>query len=271
MLDDYKKLCKDNADLFLSGWERLSKNELCNLYIKNESNKDLAGAYFSALLYQYWPLIPKYHSMSYNVASPEEVYSWLVDSIAYALAHRRWYDEDSNIYKDSTGPDKAINRRMKCARLTYYQFINRKKRKQDFDLLSLDQLQEDYNDTLDLEDSILDSESPSLDIEDFIKNAFNQKDYFLAFLLDIFITEDIFKPGPSKEYFNYRQVIKALKNLDDSYCQRFANSYGLESEQVIGTLKYFKKNSTSYLRQKIDYYIMSLMHNNKFREVLNAN
>ncbi len=267
MLDEYKKLCKYSADIILGEWEHLSKNTLCNLYIENEDNEEKANAYFSALLYKYWSLIPKYHSMSYNVADPEEVYSWLVDSISYALKHRRWNDADSNIYQDDTGPDKVINRRMKCARLTYYQFINRKKRKQDFDLLSLDQLQEDHHDNLDLPDVDLNIEETSLDLIDFIKNTFKNKDYFLSFLLDILLTENVFDRC-SKEPFNYKIVIKNFKRIDANYCKRFAERYDLDLDLVTNTLKYFKKNSTSYLEQKIEYYITQLSHNKTFREVL---
>lgn len=268
MLDEYKELCKRSADLVLSDWEHLSKNELCHLYLQYEDDRQKANAYFSALLYRYWNLIPKYHSMSYNVADPEEVYGWLVDSINYALKHRRWLQEDSHIYKDNNGPDKVINRRMKCARLTYYQFINRKKRKQEFEVLSLDQLQEDFKDNIDLNDSELDLESNSFDLIYYIQSIFNSKDYFLAYLLDIIITENIFDKNPFDNTLNYKKIIKSFKQIDTNYCIRFAKTYHLKSEEVIATLKYFTKNSTNYLKRKIEYYITQLVHNNTFKEVI---
>lgn len=270
MLDEYKKICKDTATLGLPGWEKMSKNELCHLYITWEHDDYKANACFSALLYKYWSLIPKYYSLSSNVAEPEDVYNWLVDSISYALKHRRWNDKDSHIYKDIAGPDKVINRRMKCARLTYYQFINRKKRKQDFELLSIEQLQEEHSDNIDLNIDELEVDEMFLDIKGFIQEIFNRKDYFLAFLLDIFLTDNIFD-NTSPQAFNYKKVIKDLKNIDDNYCKRFAYQYNLTEAEVLGTLKYFKKNSTSYLQQKIEYYLTQLFHNKVFKEVLSVN
>ena len=271
MLDEYKKLCKDSADLVLEpNWDKLSKNHLCKLYLQNEDNREKANGYFSALLYKYWPLISKYHSMSYNVADPEEVYGWLVDSITYALKHRRWDDKDSNIYQDTAGPDKVINRRMKCARLTYYQFINRKKRKQDFEVLSLDQLQEDFKDNFDIGDSSSDLDNTLIDINNYIKETFNHKDYFLAFLLHIILYENIFNKS-SLENSIIKKIIKCFKGLDINFCKRFAYQYNIDEHEVISSLKYFNKNSTNYLKNKIEYYITELIHNKRFKEVINAN
>ena len=270
MLNDYKNLCKQSADLVIDNWEHLSKNELCNLYLENENDELLANAYFSALLYKYWNLIPKFHSLSYNVAEPEDVYGWLVDSISYALHHRRWTESDSGIYKDSAGPDKVINRRMKCARLTYYQFINRKKRKQDFDVLSLDELQETLNDNLEVPEVEINLDTYSLDLLNFVKEIFNQKDYFLAFLIDILINENIFEKV-SNANFNIKKVVKIFKRLDIAFCKRFASTYDLNEESVINSLKYFTKNSTKYLTQKIEYYITHLMYDKTFKEIINVN
>lgn len=267
MLNDYKDHCKANADLILKNWTSMSKNELCRAYVEHEHESELANAYFSALLYKYWNLIPKFHAQSSNVAEPEEVYNWLVDSISYALKHRRWTNSDSNIYQDSTGPDKVINRRMKCARLTYYQFLNRKKRKQDFDTLSLDQLQEDYNDNLDLIDPNNTLNDTSIDLKEFIKESFYKKDYFLAFLLNIICTENVF----DDQEISYRKIVKYFKKVDKAYCKGFAHLYDIDESLVLGTLKYFTKNSTHYLLQKIEYYMGILRHDEHFKEVLNAN
>lgn len=267
MLDDYKNQCKASADLVLKDWQQLTKNDLCKAYIQNEEDSVLSNAYFSALLYKYWNLIPKFYVQSSNVAEPEDVYNWLVDSISYALKHRRWTQEDSSIYKDSTGPDKVINRRMKCARLTYYQFLNRKKRKQDFDLLSLDELKEDYQDNLDISDVEHDLTNTNIDLKEYIINTFNNKDYFLAFLLTILSTEDVFENGT----FSYKKTIKHFKRIDASYCIAFAHYYDIDVEAVLNTLKYFQKRSTLYLKHKIEYYLCLLSHNKSFKEVLNVN
>ena len=139
MLENTREFFRNNANK-IDNWEKLSKNDLCYQYLENVNNKEIQEACFSALVYKYWPLISKYYYKCSNVATMEDCYDWLINSITYALTHARWNDPDSSIYKDPNGPDKVINRYMKCSRLTYYQFINRKKRKDNFGILSLDEL-----------------------------------------------------------------------------------------------------------------------------------
>ena len=126
MLDEYKNLYCECANNYIKGWKQIDKNQLCNLYIEHENDSKLSQAYLSAIIYKYWKLIPKFYSISYNVVQPEDVYEWLLSSILYALKHRSWLKKDSSIYMDKNGPDKVINRCMKCRRFTYYQAINRK-------------------------------------------------------------------------------------------------------------------------------------------------
>jgi hypothetical protein len=231
----------------------------------------MTNAYLGALMVRYWPLIPKYYAMSSNVAEPEDVYGWLVDSIMYALKHRRWNDEDSNIYQDKNGPDKVINRRMKCARLTFYQFINRKKRKEDFGTLSLDQLQEDLNDNIDFEeDSLNIMNTGELDLKDYIVDQFRVKDYFLAFLLDIVINDNIFEFDVESQMsvLNKKKLVKRLKAIDQKYCLRFAETYKLDSDYVLNSLKYFNPKSTNYLNRKIETYFQQLRHDRYFKEMI---
>ena len=143
MLEEYKELCRKAAN-FAPGWQELSKNDLCREYVKNKGNATLQNAYISAILYRYWNLISKYYYQSANCATPEECYGWLVDSVSCCVNLAAWENPDSSIYNDPNGPDKVINRCMKCARLTYYQFINRKKRRDEIGMLSVDELKELY-------------------------------------------------------------------------------------------------------------------------------
>ena len=143
MLEEYKELCRKSASI-IKGWEQLSKNDLCRAYVENKNSPTIQNAYLSAILYRYWNLISKYYYQSSNCATPEECYGWLVDSVSCCVNLAAWENPNSSIYKDPNGPDKVINRCMKCARLTYYQFINRKKRRDEFGLLSIDELKENY-------------------------------------------------------------------------------------------------------------------------------
>ena len=269
MLSEYREHCRLAANS-LPGWEKLSKNDLCRLYIKEESNPEITNACFSALLYKYWGLIPKYFNQSSNVASPEDCYEWLVASITYALKHRKWEDPTSTIYNDPNGPDKVINRYMKCARLTFYQFINRQKRKDDFSTISLDMLTESLNDnTFDIEDESkrLDTSS-KLDFKDYIKDVFNRKDYFLAFMLDSMLYEPIFDGkdinNPISKSFNVKKLAKYLRQLDTTYCQIFSKRYKIPLETVLNSVKYCNHLSSTKIYSKIEYNLNKLRHDDFF-------
>ena len=197
MLDEYKNLYCECANNYIKGWKEIDKNQLCNLYIEHENDSKLSQAYLSAIIYKYWKLIPKFYSISYNVVQPEDVYEWLLSSILYALKHRSWLKKDSSIYMDKNGPDKVINRCMKCRRFTYYQAINRKKRKGGFGNLSLDQMTDELNDSLncvvDKEDAV-DRTTSDYDfmLNEYIKFIYIHDCPFNAFVLDIIAYKDPF-------------------------------------------------------------------------------
>ena len=266
MLDEYRQSCKETAD-YVPGWMNISKNDLCRLCVETE-NKDSAlyNAYFSALLYKYWNLISKYHGLCDGLATPEMCYDWLVIAITYAIEHKRWEDPDSAIYNDPNGPDKVINRSMKCGRLNLYQFSNRKKRKDGFGTLSLDELKENLNNgTFDIEDTDNSLEQDvSVDVKDYVRSAFNRKDYFLAYMIDHIITEPVFdikiENDKTTTVFNIKKLAKYLRQIDENYCKRFAKEYYFKEEDVLFTLKYFGKNGFKNIYTKIEDNFNKLKH-----------
>lgn len=259
MLDDYKKSCKEAAD-YVYGWEALTKNELCRLCVSSKKDKCLFNAYFSALLYRYWNLIPKFYLQSSNVASPEDCYDWLVTAITYAIEHTRWDDPDSTVYNDPNGPDKVINRCMKSVRLTFYQYINRKKRKDNFGIISLEEMKENLNNTFDIEDEESAIEKTDIDIKNYIKHLFNRKEYFLAYMIDCIINDSVFElNSDNKSMFNPKRLAKYLRAIDENYCKIFAQNYGFSEKEVISTLKYCKFSSSN-LYMKIENTLLQLKH-----------
>lgn len=257
MLEDYKESFRQCADL-IPGWKELSKNDLCRKYVENAGNPDIQNSYFSAIMYRYWNLIAKYYYMSSNVASPEDCYEWLEDSVYGCLKATSWDREDSSIYKDPNGPDKVINRCMKCARLTYYQFINRKKRKDNFGLLSLDELSELFGTTVSEPESSenLDEDIGRWAIEDYVKYLFMQKDYFTAVMIDVIQTQDVFDVVISKEYggqfkFSLKKLTRFMSTINDEFVQQFARKYSLTYEDVEHGMSYFRSLRPPTIKAKI--------------------
>ena len=86
MLDEYKQLYKENADL-IKNWRKLSKTELCNKYVEAVNNNDAnQESYLSAVIYSFWYIIRRsYYAQQFKLASEEDVYSWYIDGVLCAL------------------------------------------------------------------------------------------------------------------------------------------------------------------------------------------
>ena len=264
MLDEYKELCRESAS-FAKGWEKLSKNDLCRAYVLNKNNPELQNAYLSAILYRYWNLISKYYYQSSNCATPEECYTWLVDSVCCCVNLAAWENPQSSIYNDPNGPDKVINRCMKCARLTYYQFINRKKRKDDFGLLSVDELKELYgNGAPEPSDPKQEYDVSHLLIKEFIIDEFKRKNYFISFLIYLIICENVFDivldSSEAVYELNLRKICRALNNFDEARVNAFSIEYNIPIEDVRRAHEYLKLIPAANMRKKVLQALDNLKH-----------
>lgn len=273
MLEDYKEAFRQCADL-VEGWQDLSKNELCRKYVENEGNPEIQNSYFGAIMYRYWNLIAKYHYMSSNVASPEDCYEWLEDSVYCCLTSKSWEKKDSSIYRDPNGPDKVINRCMKCARLTYYQFINRKKRKDNFGLLSLDELSEMFGTTVSEPESSenLEDDIGRWAIEDYVRYLFLQKDYFASVMLDAIQTQEVFDVTTSRDYgnqitFSLRKLTRFMSTIEDDYVQKFADKYHFTYDEAEHGMSYFRKLKQPTIKAKIQT-VLERLQNDPFIKLL---
>ena len=276
MLDEYKELCRIAANS-APGWEKMSKNDLCRAYVQAKGNDTLQNAYLSGILYRYWNLISKYYYQSSNCATPEECYGWLVDSVSCCVNLAAWENPDSSIYNDPNGPDKVINRCMKCARLTYYQFINRKKRKNDFGLLSTDELHEMYGSEIpEPRDYGQDVNVGDIAIQQYVVSIFEKKDYFLAFMIDCILSTNVFDITIDKttsgilSEFNVLNLCNDLKALDDVYVQSFASRYEIELEDVQKAYKYVKDVPPTSLRKKVLQCLDNLKHSKFIKSLRGA-
>jgi hypothetical protein len=185
------------------------------------------------------------------------------DAIQYALSHRRWEDPDSSIYNDPNGPDKVINRIMKCTKVNLFQYVNRKKRKDAYKIKSLDAISELVNDnTMEIVDREDELKNLNIDFKMIIKNTFLLKDYFMAYMIDCILNENVFYYSKEKSCyeFNIKKLSRVICNIDESYCVRFADTYELDREDVIKTLKYFDKLNSNKLLYKIEYSLQRLKH-----------
>jgi len=273
MLDEYRENYRSFVDSAIPNWSSIDKNTLCNLYLEHSKNKHLAEAYLAAIVCNYWGLIPKYYGISYMVASQEDVYEWMIDSIQYALKYHKWTNPKSSIYNDPNGPDKVINRCMKCRRLTHYQAVNRQKRKDSFMMMSLDEIKDNLNDCNDyFEDNSNENDVRDLSINAYIRQIYMSKNYFRAFMMDILAYHGPFTRANTTDKdnstLNINKLIRCFLSLGstDEYFVEFANRYNLEVDHVKKNwIKYDKSESRGILCNKIEDNLKILRHSYYFK------
>ena len=272
MLEEYKSIFRQSANR-LPDWEQLSKNELCRKYVECENNSELQNSYLSAIMLRYWNLIGKYYYMSSNAATVEDCYEWLEDSVCYVLREASWKNTSKSLFNDPNGPDKAINRCMKCARLTHYQYINRKKRRDNFGMLSLDELSETFGrSTVEPIDHAAFHNIQDVGIKEFVIQLFNKKDYFLAFMIDCIVFGNVFETakeddGNTYSTFNLKRLVKMMSHLDLHYLRTFSFRYNIEPEDVDKGFSYCSQLSTATIKRKIVNRLDELKHD-KFIKLL---
>lgn len=259
MLDEYRDLYKRSANL-VPNWETCDKSDLCRACLQHE-HSPLYDNYLAALICRYWPLIPKFYSISTNLADPDDCYNWLIDSIMYALKHRQWENPESTVYGDPKGPDKVINRCMKSSRLIFYQFKNRKKRRKEYQFISIEGLKEQMNtDSIDIEDDSSRLDDLNFDIPFIIEQTFKRKEYFLAFILDCICIEDVFDLVGDRLVFNIKRLAKYFRQIDNTYVKYFAEKYNIEYELVYQAAILAKNVPDSKLTGKIEETLLRLKH-----------
>lgn len=223
MFSEMKQIYSDQANL-IPNQKELSKTELCNLYIENENDEFLKNCYFSAIILRYWNKIYKLQSDTYLTASFEDAYQWVVDSILYALNHRKWLDENNKLFSDPDAPDKVINRRIKCLRINHLISQNRTKRKIQINLLSLD--------SFDDSDNFLGEYTYKHNfVNDLIQAKCNEYEFIDAIILDLIAF------GDCSIEDDLEDLTDTVYQIDDDYINGFSSQYGVDKEKLFDIIK----------------------------------
>lgn len=259
ILKEQRDMCKSKADSILGkGWEKENKNTLCNLYIQNKDT-ELGDAYFAAIMCRYWSALDKYWYKSYSSASQEDCFDMFVEALTYAFSRADWLDEKSSMYNDPNGPDKIINRCIIQARARYYQFTNKHKRKLNYGISSIEEMQDYYdNECIEFNEN---DKAPLLDVdielEKVITKYFDDKDYFKSFLVDFICYGDCFK----ENQLDIHKLKELMYHIDDSYCEMFSKRYNIDINRVNWGASYIKRLDLSDISKKISRDILELRYN----------
>lgn len=245
----------------IANWRSLSKNELLNLYLEHEHDKNLKESYISAILCRYWGAINKYYKSSKNSASVEECFEWLTHAIMYALEHRKWKDPNSKLFDDPSGPDKVVNRCIASTRNIFYQANNNDNRKINFGLESIQRLQDDN----------LSYVLPSVDgfdtdcvnnifFKDLVKEKFDNGKYIQGLIIDGILNANVFEKDKESNtiQFSKKKLAKHLRSFDDRTIDIISVNYKIDREIISEISAEMKKMLGTKLYKIIDYTLVGL-------------
>ena len=248
MLEEIKQIYQETADSLLPNWKEIDKNDLIKTAAELK-NSPLRDGYISAIMLTYWNKIVKYHFKCSMVASPEDVHSWLVIALTYALDNKPWENPESSIYQDKNGPDKVVNTAMESRRLTFYQQLNRYNRRINSNLLSLDNLTDEFKDLF----IPMSYDDYEFEVAEIILNYFNKKDYFMAFMIDAIVHEDVLTPN-----LNRKRLASHFRHMDDKFISRFSNMYRISYDKVREATTYVTGLSAYKFNNKVEYGLILL-------------
>lgn len=86
----------------------------------------------------------------------------------------------------------------------------------------------------------------SIDIKNFIRNAFQNKEYVLAFMVDGIINYEVFdhikdKDGYTYSQFSQKRLARHLRSLSSGYCERFSDMYQIKESDTEEAAKSVKE------------------------------
>lgn len=254
MLNEYKQIYKENADLLGEDWSMLTKSELANLYIDNKGTAK-AESYLSALICKYWNMINSmYYKQGLRQASEEDCYHIVIDSILNALEAQAWKQPDCSVYNDKKGPEKVITKLIMCTRANFYQAINYDKRIVNYTSNSLEALQEDLSDGFLLKTDSLKFDFTTSFIYDYIRMKFEQCEYFMAILMDLLYNVNYSNNMGIDFKSDLRKILRAISGLDETYINYFSNEYKLNKNDVtmaVTLIRDIKKKDIIYIKDCI--------------------
>lgn len=248
MLEETRKIYEDCANSHLPQWKEIDKNELIRT-ASRLSNGPLKDAYVAATMLNYWNKISKYHYKCSLVTSPEDIHTWVVIAVMYAIDRKPWEDPKQSVYNDVNGPDKVVNRIIESKRLTFYQQLNRYNRKINSTTLSLDTLTDDYKDLF-IPTSF---DTYDFEIYQLVKDYFNKKDYFMSFMIDAIVNENVLE-----DTLNKKRLASHFRRLDNEFAKRFSEMYEVSLEKVVDALQYVNNLSTYKFNNKVEYNLVLL-------------
>lgn len=266
MLKEYRKIYKDRAILY-DGWQTKGKSELVKEYL--ETNNDYC---LCAIFYRFWSLPTNaYYSQKKKIATENDCYNWLVNSIMYTLSHKAWEDKNTSIYEDPLGPEKSIIINFNSEKINFFVSCKRQKRILNYNSLSLDELEENSSDSYFSRAKEKNVVSKSF-YKDKISSLFNNKEYLASFILDSIINFNFIisfnENGIRKVKFDYSRLKKHLRRLNEEYCNFFSNYYDIDNKEVEQAIKFVSNLSYSKMERDMKNIFLGMSKDKELLDIL---
>lgn len=244
----------------IKGWRTMNKNELANKYLEYEHTEPERSYYFSALMCRYWNNVYMYNETSQGLQlEPSDFTSWLAEALDTAFKYRKWTEPTNKLYRDPNGPDKVINRCIYSTRMKHYQYSNMDKRRVNYQVDSIERQLSTFGSSATVYDYLqsYDEVDGEIACRDLVKHYLSKDKIVSAIVVDLicFNYEDVFREKRMskkmkdnnnlnttfKLQFSKRNLLTAMRNLDDNYIQYFCSVYGYEQDGVKSILERLKE------------------------------
>lgn len=281
-----------NNDLF--DWKKININILIKETYKHINNVNY-DSYISALILRLWNKIKtmKYNT-SINLIENDDLYEVLLYSILGTIKLIARINDDTkpktdNILRlkdrydnDKSYPMKLLNIKLKRNYLSYLNYLDKDKRKTDYqgNRVELDASYKNENGD-DMEGYPLPSINYTFNnnnIIDFINKSFKNKNYDIILILDSIINydacfnnaENIKYRGANECKFKPYGLVNILQNLDDDKINNILNEYGIKTKDndFINYCNDIKSKSMYKLKLLVDKTIAKLKCDNEFYDLL---
>lgn len=250
-----KELKAPYEALLPKGESRYNLNDIADQYLQ-ETDSHKRDVLFSILVCGSWVALESiYFQKGNSDLSVEECYDIYIDALYYVLGKQIWHNEDSKLYQDPDAFVKAVRVSSKHLRLNYVESQFKQKRKANNYALSVESLEEDFQEGLFTEKTFIDKQLLIEEgLTDVIYKLFKKKRYLDAYILNAILFEDVFSTVDYTTTFSYKKTRKSVRHLD---CKLFASRYNVSIQEVENSLKYFNNYSNVELDRKIKKCLLS--------------
>lgn len=250
VLNEYKQIYLESVKTIPS-WRKMSQMELVEKYLEGGPYSE---SYLAAEILKFWHIIDRTLYKDKGLYDEYEVYTWYISAILYAIKNKPWENPKSSLYQDKKAIEKILNVFVKCQRVNWFQASNRQKRKLNHATLSIEELQEMYNDGFVSGNLIAETEFPFF--KDLVFKFYNEKQYLMCFIIDIIVNDISIEKLENNNIV--RLIIESIKSLPSNYVNSFCSTYNTNSEVITEALNVVNNMSPKKLQESIEIKLINL-------------